>query len=106
VKLLYKPFAIVAKSVAARLGKASFEALWAKLGDSEKPPSPTQGRVPLAKVATSAALEAATMAAVGATVDQVTARWFHYLFGAWPDKPKAKKDKGKTPDTEPTPEVA
>jgi hypothetical protein len=91
VKLVYTPFSIFAKQVATRLGKATFEGIWAKVGDGEKPPKPTAGRAGLVEVAGAAALEAATMAAVGAAVDQLTARWFHYLFGAWPAKPNAEK---------------
>jgi hypothetical protein len=88
VKLLYKPFSIAAKAVATRLGKAAFESVWARVGGEEPPPKPTAGHVGLVQVASAAAVEAATMAAVGAAVDQLSARWFHHLFGVWPDKPK------------------
>ena len=88
MKLVYKPFAIFAHQIAARAGKATFSAIWSKVGPGETPPRPTAGRLGLAYVAGSAALEAATMAAVGAVVDQLTARLFHHLIGAWPDKPE------------------
>jgi len=86
VKLVYKPFSILAKSVGTRLGKSAFDAVWARVGNSEVPPSPTAGRVNLAYLAASAALEAATMAAISASIEQLTARGFHYLIGAWPEK--------------------
>jgi hypothetical protein len=86
MKLVYKPFSILAKSVGTRLGKSAFDAVWARVGGSEVPPSPTAGRVNLPYVAASAALEAATMAAIAAAIDQLTARGFHYLIGAWPEK--------------------
>ncbi|HWD85155.1 MAG TPA: DUF4235 domain-containing protein [Solirubrobacteraceae bacterium] len=92
MKFIYKPFSILAKSVGTRLGKSAFDTVWERVGDSEEPPSPTAGRVSLARVAASAALEAATMAAVGAAIEQLTARGFHRLIGAWPEKaPEAEQ---------------
>lgn len=87
MKFVYKPFAIVARSVGSKLGKNAFETLWGKVGDSDRPPKPTAGRVALARVAGAAALEAATLAAIEASIDQLTARAFHHLIGAWPEKP-------------------
>ena len=87
MKLLYKPFAIVAGVVGTKLGKRAFKSLWAQLDDSPEPPEATSGQAPLLKVASGAALEAATMAAIAAVVDRLSAQWFHHLFGAWPSKP-------------------
>jgi hypothetical protein len=87
MKLVYKPFSLVTAAIAARLGKSAFQAVWSQVGEEEHPPQPTAGYVPLPRVAASAALEAATMAAIGAVVEQVTARAFHHLVGAWPEKP-------------------
>lgn len=86
MKLVYKPFSIFAKSVGTRLGKTAFDAVWDRVGPGPAPPSPTAGQVNLAYLAGSAALEAATMAAIAAVIDQLTARGFHYLIGAWPEK--------------------
>jgi hypothetical protein len=84
VKFVYKPFQLVAHSVATKLGKSAFHTVWGRVGEGEQP---TAGHVSLPRVAAAAALEAATMAAVGAVVDQLTARSFHHLIGAWPEKP-------------------
>ena len=89
MKLLYKPFSIVAGIVATKLGKRAFKSLWAQLDDADKPPAPTSGEAPLLKVAGGAALEAATMAAIAATVQRFSAQAFRHLFGVWPDKPPA-----------------
>jgi hypothetical protein len=86
MKFLYKPFSVLAKSVGTRLGKSAFDTVWERVGDSPQPPSPTAGRVSLARVAASSALEAATMAAIDAAIEQLTARAFHQLIGAWPGK--------------------
>ena len=89
MKFLYLPFAIIAGVIGHRTGRKAFQAVWARLGgETEKPPSPKAGRVGLAQVAGSAALEAATIAGIAAAVQQLTARVFHHLFGAWPEKPK------------------
>ena len=88
MKLLYKPFAIFAGVIGHRTGRTAFQAVWSHLGgEEEKPPSPRAGRVGLAQVAGSAALEAATIAATAAVFEQLAARVFHHLFGAWPEKP-------------------
>jgi hypothetical protein len=87
MKLLYKPFSIVAKIIGKRVGKTAFAHVWAQVADSERPPSPSDYHESLVFVAGAAALEAATLAAVGAIIDQLSARAFHHLFGAWPGKP-------------------
>lgn len=86
MKFLYKPFSIMARSVGTRLGRSAFHTVWERVGDSEEPPSPTAGHVSLARLAAAAALEAATMAAVSAAIEQLTARSFHHLIGAWPEQ--------------------
>jgi hypothetical protein len=93
MRILYKPFAIVAGVIGARLGQNLFKTLWAKI-DSSEPPAPTASDASLPKVVGAAALEAATMAGVAAAVDRASARWFHYLTGIWPEKKKAEKSGG------------
>lgn len=89
MKVLYTPFSIVAGIIGSRAGKKAFTAVWGRVSDSPKP-TPTQPDVTIAQVAFASALEAATVAAVGATVNTISARAFHYLFGFWPGKrPKA-----------------
>lgn len=90
VKVLYKPFAIAAALVGARLGRNIFKQLWSIVDDAEPPP-PTTKEASLTKVVGAAALEAATMAAVGAAIDRASARWFHYLTGLWPGQKQARK---------------
>ena len=88
MKLLYKPFQIVTKIVSHHIGKDAFRGIWARFSDQEKPPAPTAGHMKLTHVAGAAALEAATLAAFTAIGQQLTARLFHHLFGAWPEKPE------------------
>jgi hypothetical protein len=83
MKLLYKPFAIIAALIGAKLGQAVFRSLWSKIDDSA-PPIATAPEASLPKVVGARALEAATMAGAVATVERVSARTFHYFFGVWP----------------------
>ena len=83
VKLFYKPFAIIAGLIAARLGQSVFKTLWSKI-DEAPPPPPTTADATLPKVVAAASLQAATMAGVAAAADRASAKSFHYLFGIWP----------------------
>lgn len=83
MKLLYKPFGLIAAFIAARIAKSLFSTLWSKIDDAE-PPEPTAPHATMPKVVGAKALEAATMAGVGAAADRLSAKMFHHLFGAWP----------------------
>ena len=91
MKLLYKPFSLIASLIAARIGKALFRSLWSRI-DRADPPDPEAPEAPTPKVVGAAALEAATMAGVAAATDRVFARAFHHLTGVWPGKPAKKKN--------------
>jgi hypothetical protein len=94
MKLLYKPFAIIASVISARIGRSVFKKVWAKL-DERDPPDPTTEQTTLPKVVGAAALEAATMAGIAAAVDRGSARAFAHLTGYWPgdrESPESKED--------------
>jgi Protein of unknown function (DUF4235) len=92
MKILYKPFGLIAAAIAARIGKRIFKGVWSKI-DKAEPPAPTAPDATLPKVVGAAALEAATMAGVGAAVDRATARAFHHVTGIWPgDNPDQESD--------------
>ncbi len=83
MKILYKPFSIIAGLIGARIAKAIFQALWSRIDEAE-PPKPTTEGASFPKIVGAAALEAATMACVGAAVDRAGAATFHHLTGIWP----------------------
>jgi hypothetical protein len=83
MKILYKPFGLIAAFIAARIGRSIFKGLWSKI-DKSDPPDPTAAAATFPKVVGAAALEAATMAGVGAAADRAAARAFHHLTGFWP----------------------
>jgi Protein of unknown function (DUF4235) len=95
MKLLYKPFALIAGLIAARLGRALFQGLWRKI-DAEPPPKPGTGEASLGKVVGAQALQAGVMAGVAAAVNRMFARTFRHLVGAWPDKPDEPEADAKT----------
>ena len=91
VKLLYKPFAIIAAAIAARLGRSIFRSLWSQI-DAGAPPDPTAPDASLPKVVGARALEAATMAGVAAATNRASARVFYQLTGVWPgEKPEQNR---------------
>ena len=83
MKILYKPFGIIAGVIGAKLAHSIFKTLWSRI-DDEDPPKPTVAEASFPKVVGAAALEAATVAAIGAAVDRAGARTFHHLTGIWP----------------------
>ncbi len=83
MKVLYKPFGIIAGLIGAKIANSVFKVLWARI-DKQPPPKATTADVSFQKVVGAAALEAATIAAVGAAVDRAGARTFHHLTGIWP----------------------
>jgi hypothetical protein len=92
MKILYKPFGIIAGIISAKLGQRAFKRLWARIDDGA-PPKPTTADASLGKVIGAAALRAATMAGVSATVDRASAKSFHYLTGIWPGEKRAEESK-------------
>ena len=91
MKILYKPFGIIAGLIGARIATAIFKTLWARI-DEEAPPKPTTEEASFPKVVAAAALEAATMASVGAAIDRAGARVFHHLTGFWPGERREENE--------------
>lgn len=88
MKLFYQPFAFIARFISARIGRAAFKSLWARV-DDRPPPVPGTGEASTARVVGAQALEGAVMAGTGAAVNRTAARFFHHLFGAWPERASA-----------------
>ncbi len=93
-KLVYTPFSIVFSVVGSIVGKKAFTAIWERLSADPKPEA-KEPAVGLGRVAASAALEGATLAAATAVARQLSVRVFHYMFGVWPVKPKHPESKAK-----------
>jgi hypothetical protein len=83
VKLLYKPFGIVAGIVGKRAGRRLFAAIWERV-DGGEPPRPSAERATWHRAVGAAALQAAALAAARTAADRAGRRTFAHLFGVWP----------------------
>jgi hypothetical protein len=90
MKLLYKPFGIIAGIGAARLSKRLAERLWA-LVDDDPAPSATVERTTWPKVLGAAAVQGATFSVTRAAADRAATTWFRHLFGVWPGEKSAEQ---------------
>ncbi len=83
MKLLYKPFGIIAGLVAGLLARQLFSQIWGWL-DEEEPPKPTTQEAPWGKVLAAAGVQGLTFAVTKAAVDRSGAKAFEWLTGIWP----------------------
>jgi Protein of unknown function (DUF4235) len=83
MKILYKPFEIIAGIIGGKIADNLFNTIWARF-DHQDPPRALTAEASFPKVIGAAALEAATVAAVSAAVDRAGARAFQHLTGIWP----------------------
>ena len=83
MKLLYKPFGLIAGLVSGLLARRLFTAVWAAIDDEEPPEAKTE-RASWSRVLAAAAIQGATFSATRAAVDRAGARTFQHLFGVWP----------------------
>lgn len=90
MKLLYKPFGIIAGILAGFLSKKIFDVIWGRFDDAE-PPKPTTQEASMAKVVSAAALQGVVFKSVRAAVDRYGARGFEYATGTWPGPKKQEK---------------
>jgi Protein of unknown function (DUF4235) len=90
MRLIYKPFGIVAGLIGGRLARRLFDAVWRRIDDRE-PPTATTERASWPRVLGAAALQGATFAATRAAVNRASAKSFAHLFGVWPGKRESDK---------------
>ena len=89
-RLVYTPFSIVFGVIGSLVGRRAFKEIWGRVS-AEPVPSGKEPELSLGRVAASAALQGATMAAAAAVARQLSVRTFHYLFGVWPVKAKKQR---------------
>jgi Protein of unknown function (DUF4235) len=86
LRLMFKPFAILAGMIGGRIGRSVYKSVWDKI-DGGPRPNPSSGEGGPVKVVGARALEGAIMAGTAAAVDRAFAAAYHYLIGVWPKKP-------------------
>jgi Protein of unknown function (DUF4235) len=91
MKLLYKPFGLLAGILSGLLARRLFTALWGAI-DDEEPPEATTERASWPRVVGAAAIQGATFSATRAVVDRAGAKSFAHLFGVWPGKREPERD--------------
>jgi hypothetical protein len=91
VKLLYKPFGLLAGMAAGALAGAIFKWIWALVAGEADTPNATDKARTWPEVIAAAALEGAVFAGVKAAVDRAGATGFERVTGAWPGNTNARK---------------
>lgn len=95
MKLLYKPFGILAGIAAGLISKRLFNLLWG-LADDREPPKATTAQTTWPKLIAATALQAVTFKVVRAAVDRAGAKGFERLTGVWPgDEEPEESQAGK-----------
>ncbi len=86
MKLLYKPFAIVAGLLASRAAGAIFKKLWAFLAKETEIPQAMEQSRGWTEVVAAAILKGAVFGGVKAFVDRTFATEYFRRTGVWPGK--------------------
>src|ERR1700720_3088789 len=89
MKILYRPFGIIAGIIGARLARKVFNKVWGTI-DHDAPPRASTEDANLPKVIGAAAFEAAIFAATRAAVDRASLKWFHFVTGIWAGEKEPK----------------
>jgi hypothetical protein len=95
LKLLYKPFGLIAGIIGGMLARAAFRRIWRTVAKEEKAPSPKDRDRAWREVVAAAAVQGAVLGGVKAFVDRAGATGFEQLTGVWPGKAQAKKKSGR-----------
>jgi uncharacterized protein DUF4235 len=91
VKLLYKPFGLIAGIIGGMLARAAFRRLWRAVADEETAPSAKDRDRAWREVVGAAVVQGAVFGGVKALVDRAGAAGYEQLTGVWPGKTQAKQ---------------
>ncbi len=83
MKLLYKPFGLLAGILSGLVARRLFTVLWGVVDEQEPPEAKTE-RASWPRVLAAAAIQGVTFSVTRAAVDRAGARTFEHLFGVWP----------------------
>lgn len=84
MKLLYKPFGIVASVLGGLLAGAVFKQVWKRLAGEEDAPAAKESEYGWKEILPAAAVQGAVFGLVKAAVDRGGAEGFQKLTGVWP----------------------
>jgi hypothetical protein len=89
MKLVYKPFGVLAGAVSGVVAGAIFKRIWALMAGEADTPDAKDKQRGWTEVLSAAALQGAVFAGVKAAVDRAGATGFERLTGVWPGKTDA-----------------
>jgi hypothetical protein len=90
MKILYKPFGLVASVLGGLLAGALFKRLWRTIADDDEAPSAKDRDRTWREVIAAAAIQGAVFGGIKAIIDRAGATGFARLTGVWPGKTKSK----------------
>ncbi len=90
MKLLYKPFGLIASIVGGVLAGALFKRVWQAVAREDEAPSAKDRDRGWREVIAAAAIQGAVFGGVKALIDRAGASGFEQLTGTWPGKTKSK----------------
>jgi hypothetical protein len=91
MKLLYKPFGLVASVLGGIVAGALFKRLWRAVADDRDAPSAKDRDRSWREVIAAAAIQGAVFGGVKALIDRAGASGFARLTGVWPGKTNTKQ---------------
>jgi uncharacterized protein DUF4235 len=91
MKLLYKPFGLLASVLGGLLAGAMFKRLWRGIADEEEAPSAKDRDRTWREVLAAAAIQGALFGGVKALIDRAGATGFARVTGVWPGKTETKQ---------------
>lgn len=83
MKLLFKPFGLIAGLIASRVAAAIFDRVWSRV-DGHGVPDPDVREDPGGRAVAAAALQAGIFAGTAAATSRYGMHVFEHLFGRWP----------------------
>jgi Protein of unknown function (DUF4235) len=84
MKLLYKPFGLLASVLGGVLAGALFKRLWAAVADEDEAPKATARDRSWREVLAAAAIQGAVFGGVKALIDRAGASGYERVTGVWP----------------------
>jgi hypothetical protein len=91
VKLLYKPFGLVASVLGGLLAGAVFKRIWRGLANEDEAPQAKDRDWTWHDVIAAAAIQGALFAAVKALIDRAGASGYAKLTGVWPGRTETRQ---------------
>lgn len=91
MKLLYKPFGLLASIAGGVLAGALFKRLWRAVADEDKAPSAKDADRTWHEVVAAAAIQGAVFGGIKALIDRAGATAYAELTGVWPGKTSTKQ---------------